>query len=142
LAGANLIYGAGMLDSGVTFDCSQLVIDDEIASMIKYAVGGIPVNDGTLMVEDIATVGARGDFLSMDSTLRLTRSQTQPRLIDRRVRAEWEMDGKSDMYARARAKALEIIESHRPEPLDAAIAERLRIMVADADQTIAGAAPA
>ena len=131
-----------MLESGVTFDCSQLVIDNEIASMIKYAVGGIPVNDATLMVEDIATVGSRGDFLSMDSTLRLTRSQTQPRLIDRRVRAEWEMDGKSDMYARARAKALDIIESHRPEPLDAAIAERLRIMVADADQTIAGVTPA
>ena len=131
-----------MLESGVTFDCSQLVIDNEIANMIKYAVGGIPVNDATLMVEDIATVGSRGDFLSMDSTLRLTRSQTQPRLIDRRVRAEWEMDGKWDMYARARAKALDIIESHQPEPLDAAIAERLRIMVADADQTIAGVTPA
>ncbi len=64
LAGANLIYGLGMLESGVTFDYGQLVMDDEFARMIKFAVGGIPVSDETLAVEDIAAVGSFGDFLS------------------------------------------------------------------------------
>ena len=35
LAGANLIYGLGMIESGMTFDFGQLVMDDEIARMIK-----------------------------------------------------------------------------------------------------------
>ena len=54
LAGANLIYGLGMLESGVTMDYGQLVLDNEIARLIKYTVAGIPVNDETLAVEDIA----------------------------------------------------------------------------------------
>ena len=41
LAGANLIYGAGMIESGVTFDCAQFVMDNEFARMIKHVVAGI-----------------------------------------------------------------------------------------------------
>ena len=138
MAGANLVYGAGMIESGVTFDCAQLVIDNEFANLTKYVVRGIPVRDETLMVEDIASVGSQGDFLSLDSTLRLARSQTQPKLMDRRVRGEWEAEGSTDVYQRARTMALEIIESHRPEPLDSEVAERLRLMVQDADRRLAG----
>ena len=36
LAGANLIYGLGMIESGMTFDFGQLVMDDEFAGMIKH----------------------------------------------------------------------------------------------------------
>jgi trimethylamine--corrinoid protein Co-methyltransferase len=127
-----------MIESGVTFDCAQLVIDNEIAKMTKFAVQGIAVNDATLMVEDIEQVNSEGDFLSMDSTLQLMRTQTQPRLIDRRVRGEWEMDGESDMYTRGRAKAREILADHSPEPLDAEVAERIRRAVAEADREVAG----
>src|SRR5450759_322698 len=82
LAGANLIYGLGMLESGVTFDYGQLVMDDEFARMIKFALGGIPVNDETLAVEDIAGVGAFGDFLSLDATYRHMRELSQPEVLD------------------------------------------------------------
>ena len=45
LAGVNLIYGLGMLELGVTFDYSHLLIGADIAEMILYSLGGIPVND-------------------------------------------------------------------------------------------------
>ena len=38
LAGANVIYGSGMLEMGITFDLAQLVLDNEIAGMISAAV--------------------------------------------------------------------------------------------------------
>ena len=41
LAGANLIYGMGMLELGVTFSFAQLVIDNEIARMCKRVVQGV-----------------------------------------------------------------------------------------------------
>ena len=78
LAGANQIYGAGMIESGVTFDFGQLVMDDEFAAMIKHVVHGIPVSDETLAVDDIAAVGAFGDFLWLDRTLRHMRELSQP----------------------------------------------------------------
>ena len=134
LAGANLIYGSGMIESGVTFDCGQFVMDNEFARMIKHCVGGIAVSDETLAVDDIAQVGAFGDFLSLDSTYRHMREQSQPRLIDRRVREEWLEDGATDLYARSLARAREIIETHEPEPLDADVVEQMRAFVLEADR--------
>jgi len=134
LAGANLIYGSGMTESGVTFDYGQLVMDNEFARMIKFSVAGIPVSDEMLMVDDIHRVGAFSDFLSLDSTYAHMREQSQPQLLDRRVREEWEADGSTDLYTRCAAKAREIIETHHPEPVDPAVVEEIRAIVARADQ--------
>ena len=134
LAGASIIYGAGMIESGVTFDCAQLVMDNEFAAMIKFVVNGIGVNDELLMVDEIHKVGAFGDFLSLDSTYKHMREQSQPKLLDRRVREEWQSDGATDLYARSQAKAREIIETHVPEPLDADIVKEMRAFVVQADQ--------
>jgi trimethylamine--corrinoid protein Co-methyltransferase len=138
LAGANLIYGAGMIESGVTFDCAQLVMDDEWAAMIKQVVGGVPIDPERLLLGDIAAVGPFGDFLSLDSTLRHMREQSQPRLMDRSAREDWQAGGASDLYERARLRALELLESHRPEPLDAVVAARMRRIVDEADRQAAG----
>ena len=81
------------------------------------------MDDEALAVEDIAAVGPFGDFLSLDATMRHMREQSQPKYLDRRVREDWKERGGSDLYARARAAALEIIESHKPEPLDPDAAE-------------------
>ena len=50
LAGANMIYGSGMLESGITFDYGQLVLDCEFARMIKHTIQGIPVNDENMRI--------------------------------------------------------------------------------------------
>jgi trimethylamine--corrinoid protein Co-methyltransferase len=134
LAGANQIFGAGMIESGVTFDLGQLVMDDEIARMIKFAVAGIAVTDETMAVDDIAGVGALGDFLSLDATLAHMRELSQPALLDRRVREDWEGSGATDLATRAHARALELVESHRPAPLDKDVAEQLRRIVQTADR--------
>jgi len=134
LAGASIIYGAGMIESGVTFDCAQLVMDNEFAAMIKFVVNGICVDDELLMVDEIHKVGAFGDFLSLDSTYRHMREQSQPRLLDRRVREEWLADGASDLYARSLATARQIIAEHRPEPLEADVVKEMRAFVEAADR--------
>ncbi len=100
LAGANLIYGSGMIESGVTFDCGQFVMDNEFARMIKHCVGGIPVDDETLAVDDIAQVGAFGDFLSLDATLRHMR-ELSPARVPRPPRARGLGGTRLDRPARA-----------------------------------------
>jgi trimethylamine--corrinoid protein Co-methyltransferase len=92
------------------------------------------VDDEALAVEDIAKVGPFGDFLSLDATMRHMREQSMPKYLDRRVREDWESRGGSDLYQRARAAALEIIESHRPEPLDPDAAKQIRAIVEAADR--------
>jgi trimethylamine--corrinoid protein Co-methyltransferase len=134
LAGANMIYGAGMTESGVTFDAAQLVVDDEIARMITHVVAGIPVNDETLAVDDIHGVGPFGDFLSLDSTMRHMREQSQPKLFDRRVREDWKASGGGGAYEAAQQRAREIIEGHKPTPIDADVAAAMRRVVEEADR--------
>jgi trimethylamine---corrinoid protein Co-methyltransferase len=134
LAGANQIYGAGMIESGVTFDLGQLVMDNEIARMIKFAVGGIAVTDESMAIDDIARVGAFGDFLSLDATLKHMRELSQPTVLDRRVREDWESRGASDLASRSRALALELVESHQPAPVDPDVAEQVERIIAAADR--------
>ena len=123
-----------MIESGVTFDFGQLVMDNEIARMIKFAVAGIPVTDDSLAVDEIIGVGPLGDFLSLDSTLRHMRELSQPVILDRRVREDWEVLGRRDLASVAHQRALELVESHRPTPLDADVAKQLRSMVEAADR--------
>ena len=134
MAGANQIYGAGMIESGVTFDFGQLVMDNEFARMIKHAVGGIPVDDETLAVEDIAGVGAFGDYLSLDATLRHMRALSQPVILDRRTREDWEARGSRSLSNVARDRALALIESHEPMPLDPDVARQVHGIIEAADR--------
>ena len=58
-----MVYGLGMLEMGVTLDFGQLVMDNEFAGMIKHVLRGITVNDETLAVDVIHSVGPFKDFL-------------------------------------------------------------------------------
>lgn len=136
MAGANLIYGAGMIESGMTFDYGQLVLDAEIARLVKQFVRGIRVDDETLAVDDIHAVGSYGDFLALDATMRHMRELSQPELIDRRVREDWVERGAGDAYQRALAKARRILDSHRPLPLPDGVPDELRSIISAAEREL------
>ncbi len=134
LAGANLIYGAGMTESGVTFDYAQYVLDNEIATMVKHAVGGIPVNDANLAVEDIHAVGSFGHYLGRKSTRQRSRELSQPKLLDRRGREGWEADGSVDAYTAAREEAKRILEEYQPEPLSSDVADEVQAILHEVER--------
>ena len=136
LAGANLIYGLGMLESGVTIDYAQLVMDAEFARMVKFCVPGIPVSDETLSVDVIADVGPFSDFLSHDDTYKGMRGQSQSKFIDRRVREEWAADGATNLYDRALLEARRILETHVPEPLTDEVAAKLKSIISEAEDEL------
>jgi trimethylamine--corrinoid protein Co-methyltransferase len=133
LAGANLIYGLGMIEMGMTIDYGQLVMDNEFARMIKHVVQGIPVNDETLAVDVIHEIGIGKNFLSHDHTFKHMRSQSQPKLIDRRTREDWEAGGSADIYQRALEEARYILENHKPEPLPENVLTTIRSMVEESE---------
>jgi trimethylamine--corrinoid protein Co-methyltransferase len=114
LAGANLIYGSGMLDLGMTMDYGQLVIDDEFAAMIKKTIYGIPVNDEELSVDIIHEVGPMKDFMSHRDTYDNMRIHSNPKFIDRRMRGPWVEAGSPDIHFEATEHAKKLIKSHTP----------------------------
>jgi trimethylamine--corrinoid protein Co-methyltransferase len=134
LAGANVIYGSGMLEMGITFDLAQLVIDNEIAGMIKYALNGITVNDETLSVDVIKEMGIGKDYLAHETTFKHMKSQSQSDLIDRRMREDWEASGSTDIKQRAGEKVIHILENHEPAPLPDDVRAGVRSIVIDAEK--------
>ena len=133
LAGANLIYGLGMIEMGMTIDFGQLVMDNEFARMIKHAVQGVPVTDETLAVDVIRQIGVGKDFLSHESTYKHMRSQSQPELIDRNMREDWTAAGSTDIYQRSQEKARFILENHEPDPLPEGASQAIRAIVEEAE---------
>lgn len=136
LAGANVIYGLGMLEMGITFDLAQLVLDNEIAGMILYSLNGIIVNDETLSVDVIRELGIGKDYMSHASTYKHMRSQSQVQLIDRRMREDWEAAGSMDIYKRAHARVLEILETYEPPPLPANVLNAIQSIVEEAEKEL------
>ena len=136
MAGASLLIGIGGLETGLTFDFGQAVLDDEIVRMIKYLKQGIEVKAETLSVDLIHEIGHSGNYLSHDTTLLKMKSMSQTHLFDRSNREDWEINGKPDSYARALARAIEILETHQPEPLPAGAAEHIRGIVEEAEKEV------
>jgi trimethylamine---corrinoid protein Co-methyltransferase len=137
LAGANIIYGLGMLDMGMTLNWAQLVMDNEFAGMIKHVVNGITVNDEMLAVDVIHEIGPFGDFISHEHTRKHMRThQSQPKLIDRRRRDFWSQLGGTDLTQRAKEEAKYILKTHKPDPLPPDVASTLESIVQGADQEL------
>jgi len=136
LAGANVIYGLGMLEMGITFDLAQLVLDNEIAGMILYSLNGIVVNDETLSVDVIREMGIGKDYLAHASTYKHMKSQSQVQLIDRRMREDWEAAGSTDIYKRAHSRVIEILETYEPAPLPANVLNTIRSIVEETEKEL------
>ena len=133
MAGANLIYGPGMLESGITFDFAQLVLDNEFARMIKQTVKGFAVNDESLAVDVIRSVGPSKDFLAQEHTLKHMRSHSNPELIDRNGMETWQASGATDSYQRALEKTRDILQNHQPEPLPEKVLTDIRSLITETE---------
>jgi trimethylamine--corrinoid protein Co-methyltransferase len=131
LAGANLIYGPGMLESGITFDYAQLVLDSEFIRMIKHVIGGFAVDRESLAVEVIKSVGMSGDFLSQEHTFEHMREHSQPQFMDRSRMEKWKAAGARGSYRRALEKTRDILQHHRPEPLPEKVLAEIRAIITE-----------
>ena len=136
MAGASLQVGIGGLETGLTFDFGQAVLDSEIVQLIKHYRQGFQVTPETLSADLIHEVGPFGQYLSHNSTLAHMRSGSQPEFFDRNLREDWQSSGKPNSYEKAPSRAIEIIESHQPAPLPDGAAEHLKSIIQAAEREI------
>ncbi len=129
--GANLNHDVGYLDFGKTGSLDFVVMLDEFVDQVRRLRKGIPVDDAQLALEVLREVGHGGHFLSHPHTLEHLRStQWRPKLLNRSGFERWEKAGSSTLLDRAHGRLLRILESHRPEPLEAEAAEAVDAVVA------------
>ena len=130
LAGANVIYGAGCLDQGLTFDFAKLVMDAEQIQRILYTIEEVDLSAETIALDVIHEVGPGGEFLSHEHTFDNMRKMSQPDLFDRRSWEAWmEFGGGKDLTNQAYERAKEIIEKHEPMELSLNSAQTMREII-------------
>ena len=128
LSGSNFIHdAAGLIEFALTASYKQYVIDDEIIGMTMRAVRGIEVSDETIALDAFRRVGPGGNFLTDLHTLEWMRKEHFiPKLSNRQLRVQWEESGSPSLEEKARAKAKEILQSHKPLGIPSQLEEQVR----------------
>jgi len=120
---------------GMTFSFGQLVIDDEIAAMVKRVVCGVGFDDELMGVNLIKEIGIGGHFLAERHVMdHLATEQIQANIIDRRVREDWQADGARSMQYTANQKAKQILETHMPDLLPDDMVKELKRIIKKAEK--------
>ena len=130
---SDMLLGVGLLHGSRIWSYEQMLLDCEIFSIIHKVMQGIQVNDDTLALDVIRSVGPEGNFLAQKHTLKHMRDIFLPKFFDRRSYSSWEekRDGASDW---AHEKAQQILQSHQPEPLDPSLSAELHRLIAKVEK--------
>lgn len=130
---SDMLLGVGLLHGSRIWSYEQMLLDCEIFSIIHKVMQGIQVNDDTLALDVIRSVGPEGNFLAQKHTLKHMREIFIPKYFDRRSYSAWEekKDRSSDW---AHEKAQHILQSHQPEPLDPSLSVELHQLIAKVEE--------
>jgi trimethylamine--corrinoid protein Co-methyltransferase len=133
LAGADLLTGAGMLDSAQLLYLPKLVLDAELVRQCQRMSAGLALDDEHVMLDVMRAVGPGGHFLAARETRRFLRSgELQlPQTFVRGSYDGWLAEGKSETQ-RATERVDEILATHRPLPLPDGAAQRIEEIIAAA----------
>jgi len=130
IAGLNLVCGIGLVGSENIASFEQLVIDDEVAGMVKRVLKGIEFDDDTLAIDIIKEVGHEGSFLSKKHTLKFSRLEHFiPKVSDRSSPDAWIRMGMKNAAQRAREQALKILREYSPPSLPREVSEKLQNII-------------
>lgn len=117
LAGVDILSGVASTDSGLAGGLEIAVLDDEMIGLMKHILRGCQVNEETLAFDVMKTVILRdGVFLSERHTVQQMRKGALwvPTISERGGSA---LESRAGVVARSRARAKEILQTAKVEPL-------------------------
>jgi trimethylamine---corrinoid protein Co-methyltransferase len=118
LNGINFIHDVGYLGQGLIGHPAGIVICNEIIGYVRRMLRGIELDNAHLALEEIKRVGPKGHYLATRHTRQHHRSEHwRPRLANRSALDQWLENGGPSWGEEAVKRALEILQTHQPEPL-------------------------
>jgi trimethylamine--corrinoid protein Co-methyltransferase len=127
--GANLIHDVGFMDAGIQGSLPLITIVNDQLGFLRASTAGVPVNDETLALDVVEELGAKGNYLAHEHTLRHFKKAYYSKLADKRQYSQWSQRGASSMEERATQQVEEILAGHKPEPLPTDIQRDIKKIV-------------
>ena len=111
---------------------------DEIISYVKRILRGFDLTREKMGLDVIRQVGPGGQFLSVMHTKAHFREEIwQPKFLNRDDPEAWSKKGKRRYEELVTRKALEILESHHPEPLPEGVRQQIDAIIGAAAKGLA-----
>ncbi len=129
MGGADLLFDVGNIECGLVFSPEVAAYADEAIGMYRHFAAGMALDDESLALDVVRSVGPGGFFLGEQHTLAHFRELWSPTLASWEARASWEEAGGKTMAGRARERVLRVLEGQRPDPLDPAMVSAMEGVV-------------
>ena len=110
-AGADFLFGAGLLDSVQQLSLEELVVADEVFGMVTRLARGVTVDRENLAVDLIEKLGFEGGYLFEPHTRAHIRELWQARLGETGTYDGWKSAGSLSLEDKARAVADGVLAS-------------------------------
>ena len=132
LTSPEIVTGMGLDRTYTLLYPEGLLLDDDIYQRARHALMALDVDEETLALDVVASVGPGGHFLAEEHTRKHMRTALRRGLPHEPA----ESGGYRDPVEVAREKVAWIRENHHPEPLEAAQQAELAKILAAADREI------
>ena len=136
LSGSDIQYGAGRLGGSTYASPVQLVIDDQVAQIVKRCIAGVKISEDELAMEEIMNIESGSDFMSSDHTLRHCRDLIRPDLFAAPSIDDWEAKGRKDLYQRAVEKYRDMKKDLAPPVLPEEVRKEMDKITKHADESL------
>lgn len=135
LAGANNVFGSGLLELGMSFSLEELVLRNEMIAMERRVLKGIEVDAESLSYEAIQEVGVGGNFITRPETMSGLCEIRGSDLFNKSMYDEWQADGR-DALERAHAKVQDILANHTCTPIENHAREEINRIISKAEENL------
>ncbi|MFC2029963.1 trimethylamine methyltransferase family protein [Chloroflexota bacterium] len=132
LSGAEWVTGIGLNRNFTMLYPEAIILDDDLLNRARYALMRLDVDDETLALDVIGSVGPGGHFLREKHTRKHMRTAMKPAITHYR-----DAEGKfRDPLEVAREKVRWILDNYQPTPLGVAQKSEITIILAAADRDL------
>ncbi len=131
LSGVEVLHSAigGLLASAAVADYAQMMIDDEIATLVNRYIAGIAVTPESLAASLIERIGPGGTFVDAIETARsFRREHFIPKILERGAACMED----ENLYARAKDRARRILSTHVPPRISEGAAREIDRLLSEA----------
>jgi trimethylamine--corrinoid protein Co-methyltransferase len=134
--GQTFIHDIGMVGAGDASSLELVTACDEMIGMIKRIVKGIEVNEETLALDVIESIGYGEDYLRLSHTRKYYKEEHfLPQLL-KRVGMEDSRSKENTMMARAHKKTEKLLKEHEVDPLPKDVKKRIEEIIEESKKLV------
>jgi trimethylamine:corrinoid methyltransferase-like protein len=136
VSGLDILGGAGQLEVATVVSPLQVIVDNEVISMVRNVMTGFTLDDENLAYDVLVDTKPGDHFLTADHTLRHCRESFIPQNFIKLTREDWELAGSKTLMDRLLDRYHTLMEKENPGLLSDDLAEEVDSIAGDADKAL------